>query len=285
MENDKKIKVLLISGMVVKEHDYTRINPLLKLMLESTGKFEVKITEEFKGATARTLEDYDLILMNYDGKDWLSDPKFTYWGVETEQALYNFVHQGKGIVFYHSSFSCGLETPDEYLRLMGGGHNLMTGGRRNPKSDFLVKLSNENHPITEDLEKEWMTVGDDFLPVITWHPEAKVQVLATVFDSVEDYKVPGFPPKHLKNLVIPDGDINKMPEINTEQPVAWVNHYGNGRAFVITIGHDIDTMRRMGFLTLFVRGSEWAATGSVTILPPERSGDNRLKTWPYYDVK
>ncbi|MDO4285252.1 MAG: ThuA domain-containing protein [Eubacteriales bacterium] len=279
------IRVLLITGRVVKEHDYFRINPLLKQMLESTGLFEVKITEEFKGATARTLEDYDLVLMNYDGKEWLSDPVFTYWGSESEQALYEFVAAGKGIVFYHSSFSCGEGTPDEYLKLMGGGHNLQTGGRRNPKSDFTVRLSDGEHPITKGLHREWMVVGDDFLPVITWHPEARVQILASVYDSVEDYRIPGFPPPHLKGLVIPDGDISRMPEINTYQPVAWTNEYGKGRAFVITIGHDIDTMRRIDFLTMFVRGAQWAATGEVTLEAPDRSGDNRLNPWPYYSGK
>lgn len=277
-----QIRVLLISGRVVKEHDYSRINPLLKRMLESTGKFEVKITEEFTGATAGTLEGYDLVLMNYDGKEWLDDPEFVYWGKETEQALYDFVASGRGIVFYHSSFSLGKETPDAYWQMMGGGHDLKTGGRRNPKSDFIVR-NHTHHPITEGLSEEWMVTGDDFLPVVTWHPKAKVEVLADVYDGVDDYLIPGFPPPHLKSLLIPDGDVHKMPQINTWQPVAWTNRYGEGRAFVVTIGHDIDTLRRIDFLTMFVRGAEWAATGTVTIQPPERGGEARLNTWPYYD--
>lgn len=276
------INVLLISGRVVLEHDYKSVNDNLRLMLESTGLFKVKITEEFKGATSKTLEGYDLVLINYDGKEWLSDPEFKYWGEETEKALYDFVKAGKGVVFYHSSFSLGKETPYEYWKMMGGGHDLKTGGRRNPKSDFTVRNVDENNPITAGLSKEWSVVGDDFLPVITWHPDAKSTILAEAFDSVEDYKVPGFPPPHLKGLVIPDGDINKMPEINTWQPVAWCSNYGEGRSFVITIGHDIDTMRRLNFLTMFVRGCEWAATGSVTIDPPSRTGEARLNKWPYY---
>ena len=277
-----KLKVLLVSGRVVKEHDYRRINTLLREMLESTGRFEVKITEEFSGASAETLEHYDLVVLNYDGKEWLNDSKFVYWSNNTFQALYDFAASGKGVVFYHSSFSCGKETPKEYLKLMGGGHDLKTGGRRNPKSDFSVNISDVEHPITAGLAKQWETVGDDFLPVIFWHPEAKPTILATVYDSVEDYKVPGFPPLHLEDVIIPGGDINKMPEINTNQPVAWINEYGKGRSFVITIGHDIDTMRRIDFLTLFVRGCEWAATGNVTLQPPDRSGENRLKGWPFY---
>lgn len=277
----KKLQVLLITGRVVKEHDYRKINEWLRLMLESTGRFDVRITEAFTGATARTLECFDLVLMNYDGRNWLNDPTFIYWDNVAFQALYDFVAGGKGIVFYHSSFSLGDETPDEYLRLMGGGHDLKTGGRHNPKGDFVVRFAEPEHPITRGLKSPWSIVGDDMLPVVTWHPQAKPRILATVFDSVHDYEVPGFPPAYMMQL-IPDGDINKMPEINTDQPVAWTNEYGNGRAFIVTIGHDIDTLRRLNFLVMFVRGCEWAATGKVTIEPPDRTGEARLNPWPYY---
>lgn len=277
-----KYKVLLVTGLVDKEHDYRRTNAYLTEMLESTGIFDVKITEEFNGTTGRTLAGYDLVLMNYDGKEWLNDPIFTYWDDSTMDSLYQFVAEGKGIVFYHSSFSYGNGTPEEYLKMMGGGHNLKTGGRRNPKSDFIVKNADEQHPIMKGLDKEWMDIGDDFLPVITWHPEAKPHVLATVYDALEDYDVPDYPPASLKEILMPDGDLSKMPEINTDQPVAWTNEYGKGRSFIITIGHDIDTLRRMNYIVMFVRGCEWAASGNVTLPVPDRSGDNRFIPWPYY---
>ena len=60
----RKIRVLLVSGRVVKEHDYRRINELLRQMLESTGRFDVRLTEEFNGATDNTLKNYDLLLIN-----------------------------------------------------------------------------------------------------------------------------------------------------------------------------------------------------------------------------
>ena len=35
-------------------------------------------------------------------------------------------------------------------------------------------------------------------------------------------------------------------------------------------------------MTLLVRGVEWAATGEVTLGPPERTGAARWRVWPYY---
>ena len=67
----EKIKVMLISGKVTSEHYYPKANEAIRTMLESTGRFDVKVVEEFNGATPRTLEGYDLIFLNYDGKSAL----------------------------------------------------------------------------------------------------------------------------------------------------------------------------------------------------------------------
>ena len=42
-----KIKVMLISGKVTSEHYYPKANEAIRTMLESTGRFEVKVVEEF----------------------------------------------------------------------------------------------------------------------------------------------------------------------------------------------------------------------------------------------
>jgi type 1 glutamine amidotransferase len=40
--------------------------------------------------------------------------------------------------------------------------------------------------------------------------------------------------------------------------------YGKGRIFHTTLGHDINGMSCVGFVTTLQRGAEWAATGAVT---------------------
>ena len=105
--------------------------------------------------------------------------------------------------------------------------------------------------------------------------------MATVYDDVETYRKANFPPKH-HPVEIPGGKLENMYGVNTDLPVAWVNKYGSGRAFSISLGHGDGTIKRLGFMVLFLRGLEWAATGQAEILPPDRSGDNRLKPWPYY---
>ena len=58
-----KIQVLILTGQHV--HDWRGTTPLLKKALEGTGRFEVRVNEEFRGAGPETLAPYDLVVVNY----------------------------------------------------------------------------------------------------------------------------------------------------------------------------------------------------------------------------
>src|ERR1035438_9383728 len=75
--------------------------PVLRKILEDTGRFEVRVTEEFRGATADTLAPYDVVLLNY----YESKRPNLRWGDAADNALLNFVRGGKGLVVYHFSLA------------------------------------------------------------------------------------------------------------------------------------------------------------------------------------
>ena len=280
-KSDQRIKALFLTGFFCQEHgNGRRVNELLRSILTKSGKFEVKICEEPRGLTDETLKDYDVILVNYEGRFRLTDPGRRF-GEQTEQALYRFVSGGKGMVFYHGSVWVDDAWPEEYKKLMGGYYK-MRHGRRNPNGDFVIQREEEHTGITRYMPPQWMTVEDDMFAGVTWVPGCETEVLCSAYDDVKCYEVPGFPPAH-HPVDIPNGDLNQMPDINKNNPMAWINRYGKGRTVTIPIGHGEGTIMRAGFLTLFVRSMEWAATGHATILPPDRSGEKRLIPWPYYD--
>lgn len=49
------------------------------------------------------------------------------------------------------------------------------------------------------------------------------------------------------------------------QPLAVTTEFGKGRGFALLLGHAAAFMETPGFQTLLLRGTEWAATGKVTM--------------------
>src|SRR5271166_6322325 len=91
-----KLQVLVVTGQNTASHDWRATTPVLRKILEDTGRMEVRVTEEFRGAGPETLAPYDAVLVNYYG----ARPNLR-WGDSTDNALLNFVRGGKGLVLYH----------------------------------------------------------------------------------------------------------------------------------------------------------------------------------------
>ncbi len=276
MNTNERIQTLIITGQLSAEHD-PKTSQMLRRMLESTGRFKVKITEEFRGASSETLSHYDLAILNYDGDFPFSDHPPVPLGARAERALLDFVKSGKGIIFHHSAVWTS-PWPAGFLPMMGGYCDPKLGSRKNAILDFTVKLTDIRHPITTGLDASWATVQEDLFAGVYWHAGADVEVLATVFDDIEGYRNI---PAHVA-FMVPEGGPEKMKGVNQDVPVAWTNSYGEGRVFVISIGHGVDTIRRPGFVGLYCRAAEWVATGKVTLPPPDLKGEKRRRAWPYY---
>ena len=273
-----RIKTLIISGKLTIEHKYRKTNERIRALLESTGRFDVKVTEEFNGATPDTVRGYDLLIYDYDGKDMPAD-KYQRLDERAEETMFGFIQRGGGFMIHHSAVFLDPGMPEDYYKVWGYYYSGLHG-RRTPKDDFIVDIV-PGDPVTDGLNPHIMCPGDDLFGGPFKCPGTNPKILVKCFDDVNNYKVPGWPPKH-HPVEIPDGDLTKLPGVNADIPIAWKNTYGDGRIFACSIGHEMDTFRRFDYVGLFVRGCEWAATGEVTLNKPDRSGDNRLKPWPYY---
>ena len=87
-----KLQVLIITGQNGASHDWRATTPVLRKILEETGRFEVRVTEEFRGGGPETLAPYDVVLLHYYEK---KDAAFR-WGERADTALLNYVRSGKG---------------------------------------------------------------------------------------------------------------------------------------------------------------------------------------------
>jgi len=241
----QKLQTLIITGQ--NGHDWRATTPVLRKLLEDTGRFEVRVTEEFRGAGPETLAPYDLVILNYYDK---KQPALR-WCERAENALVDFVRGGKGLVVYHFS-TAAFDGWTEFENMCAANWR-PNNGHHSARHDFTVDIKDSKDPITAGMKASFPQPNDELYANLKWQPEGSYHLLAAAWDDHSLYKGKSAQP-------IPGAGLN--------QPMLWTVKYGRGRVFVTALGHDPDAMRSAGFISTLQRGSEWAATGTVSIPVP-----------------
>jgi uncharacterized protein len=284
----EKIRVLLIDGQ--NNHNWQQTTPVLQKQLEASGRFAVEIAtsppaakipprpkdqtpaekkayddkaNEIRKAARAEMEKfrpevakYQVLVSNYNG-----DP----WSTELNNDFERLLKDGKlGFVVVHAANNA-FGGWKEYNQMIGMGWRGNGGGDRlyldadgkevrvpSGKGDssghrytgpFTVTVRDAEHPVTKGMPREWLHVRDELYDNMRG-PIENVKVLATAYSD----KAKG--------------------GTGTHEPMIWTVTYGKGRVFHTPMGHDANAMRCHGFATTLVRGTEWAATGKVTIPLP-----------------
>ena len=267
------IRALILTGQ--NNHDWRATTPLLRTLLLNTGRFDVRVNEEPTGITYSTLAPYDVVILNYNG------PRL---GRVAEKALEDFVRSGKGLVGVHGAnwaFS-GLvvlgenSRPTDILEPLWTEYKSMIGGvwsdqppasGHAPRHKFQVKIVDAKDPITAGLGSPF-EADDELYHNI--HMAPNVHILATAYDDPRNTPEPaaGKVSDAGRQGTAPSPAPGKWPRLDMnptgkDEPVLWTVRYGKGRTFYTALGHDVKAMEMPGFATTFVRGVEWAATGTV----------------------
>ena len=246
-----KLAVLIITGE--SNHNWRGTTPLLRKALEDTGKFDVRVTEEFHGAGPETLARYDLVVVNYFDQ---GRPE-RRWGEKADAALLDYVRAGKGLVVYHFSVAA-FDGWTDYEKISGGNWRPNNGHHSAPHN-FVVDIKDQEHPITKGLKVSFPQANDELYANLRWQPAGSYHVLATANDDHALYaarRTDARAPQPLEGA-------------SANEPMLWTTEFGKGRVFVTALGHDVEQVQTPAFVTTFTRGAEWAATGKVTLpIPP-----------------
>ena len=286
------IKVLIVDGQ--NNHNWRATTPILKKILEEAKVFTVDVataptrpspppklkepaTDEAKARHARAVAEYETKRAEYQKAMAMFRPKFKdyqvvvsnyngdAWPAETQSDFVEFVAGGGGFVPVHAANNSFPNWP-EYNAMIGiggwGGRNEKSGpyvrlrdgqvvldrspgagGGHGPQHAFLIHVRDKDHPVTAGLPEKWMHATDELYERLRG-PARNLTVLATAF-----------------------ADKSKGGS-GEDEPMLMAIAYEKGRVFHTTLGHSEVSMKCVGFQNTFARGTEWAATGKVTIPVP-----------------
>ena len=263
-KSEQRLRLLIISGESSYEHNWTAVNNLLRTKLIDTGRFDVRIVEDFSNGTLDLLRKYDVVLINYLGRWNYTDQDEVRWGRKAEKALFDYAKAGGGIVIFHASFNLGSPSWPEWEALAGGTMRPFKGSRKAPPNAFQIRIANPDHPITRGMREYHWALLEDMYTNMYFDPDAQINVLATAYEDAEYYQYAKAGPKYPPEKYTAE-KLAAMEGMNNSHPVAWTVEYGKGRVFSIPLGHGPEAINSPGTELLILRGAEWAATGDVTI--------------------
>jgi len=286
LSSEAKIKVLIVDGQ--NNHEvWPKSTIMMKQYLEETGLFSVDIKRTkftWKGEREKAYLPLAGVGEMQDLKEPKSDPDFILsfkkydvvvsnfgwkaadWPEATQKALEKYMMDGGGFVSVHAADN-SFPTWLEYNKMIGlggwGDRNEKDGpyvyytnegelvrdtspgsaGAHGPQHIVPVTIRVADHPITKGMPKVWMTTKDECYAKLRG-PGENMIVLAT------------------------GKDMSGKAPTDRHEPVLMVLTYGEGRIFHTTLGHDDYSCEGVGFITTFLRGVQWAATGKVTLPVP-----------------
>jgi len=282
-----QIKVLIIDGQ--NNHVvWPKSTVMMKQYLESTGLFTVDVQRTSTTWKANAEAKYLPLATRQQTEDLdqpVSDPRFkpkfkrydvvvsnfgwkaAAWPKKTQRKFEKFVAKGGGFVSIHAADNSFPEWP-AYNQMIGlggwGGRDEKSGpyvyytnegelkrdgspgkaGQHGKRHEFPITVRNSEHPITRGMPAVWMTTADECYAKLRG-PAEQMTILATGKDQSE------------------------TAPTDRHEPVLMVLDYGKGRVFHSTLGHDTRSFEGVGFIYSFLRGVEWAATGTVSQALPE----------------
>ena len=255
----EKLRVLIVDGQ--NNHEWQKTTPHLVQALKQSDRFVADVaTTPAAGQDMSKFRPkfagYDAVMSNYNGERW---PK------ETEQAFTEYLRNGGGFVSVHAANNAFAEWP-EYNEAIGLGGWYGRTEKAGPyvyyKDDKLVRDDRSGRCGGHGEQHEFVVEARAEHPIIEGLPERWLHTKDELYDTLRG------PAKNMKILATAYSDPD-TGGTGRDEPMLMVLEFGDGRVFHTTLGHADYSMRCVGFITTLLRGTEWAATGKVTIDVPE----------------
>ena len=231
------MKLLVMSG---GRHPYHESTPVLEGFLKGAGH-DVSVTEDASVLTDKAaMGGYDALVFN-TRRENLSD--FGEWALsgEEQEGLKGYISSGKGFVCIHIACCVPIEWP-EFQEITGGGW--VTGTSYHPPyGTMMVNVSNAGHKGAGGVAD--FATEDELYMNTTFGEGNDVFITA----DAEDGTYPWGPNR--EDTLMPGGTY----------PLGWTRSYGDGKVFVLLLGHDGRSFETPEFQQIVINGVEWATAG------------------------
>lgn len=228
------MKLLVLSG---GRHPYHESTPILGDFLSKAGH-EATISEDASVlAHAADMSRYDALVFN-TRREALPDVADLTLSTAEQEGLKAFIRSGKGFVCLHIS-TCLPKAWPEYHEITGGGW--ITGTSFHPPyGEFTVHVSAPGHQAVRGVSD--FTTPDELYMGLALHAGNEVFITADAAEGTHPWG-PDRRPKHM-----PGGTF----------PLGWTRQYGDGKVFVLLLGHDGRSFQTPAFQQLVLNGVDWA---------------------------
>ncbi len=234
LAEDAPIRVLILTGR--NNHNWKETTPVLEKLLEDAG-CSVDTVVPPAGLTKKNLQNYDVILSNWNSWGKGSKEAEAQWTNLERAAYLDFVHQGGGHVTVHAGGSSFYDDWPEYRKVSLVFWNLGETGHGRPHG-FRVRIDRPDHPVVTGLDE--FTIRDEL-----WNKPGVVEHATVLASAYSDHA-------------------GEAKGTGQWEPSTVVATYGQGRCFATLLGHDAQIMENEGFRELLIRGVRWAARDAAS---------------------
>lgn len=227
----------------------------------------------------------DVVILNYNGDSWPSP---------VAEGFIEFVRNGGGTVLIHGANNA-FRTWPEFNEMIGLGWRPAPIGRamkidpdsgkpfiaddkelpgkgnsgHGSKHPFQITVRAPDHPVMTGIPKTWMHASDELYHNMRG-PAKNLTVLSSAWSDPEQRGT------------------------GMHEPMTWEVRFGKGRSIVTSMGHiwgggmergEQDSLKCIGFQTVFARSCEYVASGKVTLPVPDGfPGPDEVSTAAAHEV-